>query len=285
MSIGRIAIAAIFVFVACGGPVDRPAYAFDARRADPIRETMDKVEACATHPHICQSASDRPIGSPPARFAQGGACPRGYHLCSSGGCCRAGMHCVSGGCCEVAGSTYCGEGQGCCPPGSHCASGGCCEVAGSSYCGANHCCPPGTKCGPDKTCVAAQPAPLYRQRPNLTVSPPPPPPPPEWRRPDTADLRECIGKLPSFPNVEPGGSGSSPACNAAQIRLYQSLQTKLNAPHEEGSLRIYMWQQLQQFYRAARLAPNRPGLGFTHPGQDCYMISRLRQEVENCNKQ
>lgn len=97
------------------------------------------------------------------------------------------------------------------------------------------------------------------------------------------DLQKCIKQLPSYFNAAPGIEGMGPACDAAQRTLYENLQAALKLTKDDNVLRPFVRDQLGTFFRAAESVPNQPGrLDSDTPGNQCKIVSRLRQEVQNC---
>jgi hypothetical protein len=115
-------------------------------------------------------------------------------------------------------------------------------------------------------------------RPNLTVNL-------KANDPKTVKLRQCIKKLPRFVNAEGEEPGIGPVCDEAQRNLYKNLQLVVKIPHpDKASLRRDVQDELSGFFRAAAKVPNRYGTASDPPGTDCIIVSRLRQEVEDCLK-
>lgn len=124
----------------------------------------------------------------------------------------------------------------------------------------------------------------------LTLTPKPfpetplPNPPPPSVQPDTAEMRKCFAALPDYINAARHDSpGMGAVCDSAQRELYTNIQAALKIPQGAISVRAFANQQLEQFYRTARTVPNNPTGGSSdYPGNSCVLVSRLRQEVQNC---
>ena len=89
--------------------------------------------------------------------------------------------------------------------------------------------------------------------------------------------RACAGAAPGWRSRRP------PSRNSAARFAAPDLQLAVKVPHpDKASLRRDIQDELSGFFRAAAKVPNRTASD--PPGSDCIIVSRLRQEVEDCLK-